>query len=151
MPSRQYWIRAVSSSVAAHARVVVGGERLAGGGYFYRPTVIDGVRTGDELVTTEIFGPVITVETFTDEDDAIARANATEYGLAASIWTNHHARALRVSAAIDAGTVWVNCHIPLVAEMPHGGFKHSGYGKDLSNYSLEDYTRVKHVMSYVGR
>ena len=137
--------------VASHARVVVGGERLAGGGYFYRPTVIDGVRTGDELVTTEIFGPVITVETFTDEDDAIARANATEYGLAASIWTNHHARALRVSAAIDAGTVWVNCHIPLVAEMPHGGFKHSGYGKDLSNYSLEDYTRVKHVMSYVGR
>jgi betaine-aldehyde dehydrogenase len=136
--------------VPGHARVVVGGERLGDQGYFYSPTVIDGLRTGDELVSTEIFGPVITVQTFTSEDEAIALANGTDYGLAASIWTQHHARALRVSAAIDAGTVWVNCHIPLVAEMPHGGFKQSGYGKDLSSYSFEEYTRVKHVMSYVG-
>ena len=134
-----------------HARLVTGGQRLGESGYFYAPTVIDRLRSGDELVTTEIFGPVITVESFTDEDDAVRLANSTEYGLAASVWTNHHARALRVSAGIDAGTVWVNCHIPLAAEMPHGGFKQSGYGKDLSAYSFEDYTRVKHVMSYVGR
>jgi betaine-aldehyde dehydrogenase len=135
----------------AHARIVTGGQRLGEPGFFYAPTVIDGLRSGDELVGTEIFGPVITVESFTDEDEAVRLANNTEYGLAASVWTNHHARALRVSAAIDAGTVWVNCHIPLAAEMPHGGFKQSGYGKDLSAYSFEDYTRVKHVMSYVGR
>jgi len=137
--------------VPGHARVVTGGERLGEHGYFYAPTIIDGLRSGDELVTTEIFGPVITVETFTDEDEAVRLANDTEYGLAASLWTSQHGRALRVSAGIDAGTVWVNCHIPLVAEMPHGGFKQSGYGKDLSAYSFEDYTRVKHVMSYVGR
>jgi betaine-aldehyde dehydrogenase len=137
--------------IASHARVITGGERSGGNGYFYTPTVIDGVRRDDEVITTEIFGPVITVETFRDEDEAIALANDTDYGLAASIWTNQHARALRVSAAIDAGTVWINCHIPLVAEMPHGGFKQSGHGKDLSGYSLEDYTRIKHVMSYVGR
>jgi len=137
--------------VPAHARVVCGGQRLGEQGFFYSPTVIDGLRTDDELIRTEIFGPVLTIETFTDEDEAVRLANGTEYGLAASVWTNHHARALRMSAGIDAGTVWVNCHIPLVAEMPHGGFKQSGYGKDLSAYSFEDYTRVKHVMSYIGR
>jgi betaine-aldehyde dehydrogenase len=150
-PTQLGHVSGLVDRLPAHARVVTGGERLGDAGYFFGPTVIDGLRIGDELVATEIFGPVITIETFSDEDEAVRLANAGDYGLASSVWTNHHARALRVSAAIDAGTVWVNCHIPLVAEMPHGGFKQSGYGKDLSSYSFEEYTRVKHVMSYVGR
>ncbi|HYP43979.1 MAG TPA: aminobutyraldehyde dehydrogenase [Propionibacteriaceae bacterium] len=150
-PTQLEHVSGLVDRLPGHARVVVGGERLGERGYFYRPTVIDGLRTGDELIRTEIFGPVLTVETFADEDEAVRLANETDYGLAASVWTNHHARALRTSAGIDAGTVWINCHIPLAAEMPHGGFKQSGYGKDLSAYSFEDYTRVKHVMSYVGR
>jgi betaine-aldehyde dehydrogenase len=133
--------------VPSHATVVIGGEALGPAGYFYSPTVIDNLQQRDELISTEIFGPVITVQTFGDEDEAIRLANDTDYGLSSSVWTTSHARALRASAAIDAGCVWVNCHIPLAAEMPHGGFKQSGYGKDLSLYSLEDYTRVKHVMS----
>jgi betaine-aldehyde dehydrogenase len=131
----------------SHAHVLTGGEREDGGGFFYAPTVIDGLQQGDEMASTEIFGPVITVQSFSDEDEAIAWANSTIYGLASSVWTTNHKRALRVSRALDFGCVWINCHIPLVAEMPHGGFKQSGYGKDLSQYSLEEYTRVKHVMS----
>jgi betaine-aldehyde dehydrogenase len=130
-----------------HAHVLVGGERATDNGYFYSPTVIDGVEQADELATTEIFGPVITVQSFSDEDEALRWANGTEYGLASSVWTSNHKRALRVSRALDFGCVWINCHIPLVAEMPHGGFKHSGHGKDLSQYSFDEYTRVKHVMS----
>ncbi|HET6875879.1 MAG TPA: gamma-aminobutyraldehyde dehydrogenase [Acidimicrobiales bacterium] len=130
-----------------HARIEAGGEAPGGPGYFYPPTVISGLEQGDELVTSEIFGPVITVQRFSDEDEAVAWANSVEYGLASSVWTADHGRALRVSRRLDFGCVWINTHIPLVAEMPHGGFKHSGYGKDLSLYGLEDYTRIKHVMS----
>jgi betaine-aldehyde dehydrogenase len=130
-----------------HAEVLTGGRRATQDGFFYEPTVIDGLQQDDELARTEIFGPVITVQAFSDEEEALRWANGTDYGLASSVWTSNHKRALRMSRALDFGCVWLNCHIPLVAEMPHGGFKQSGYGKDLSAYSFEEYTRVKHVMS----
>jgi betaine-aldehyde dehydrogenase len=133
-----------------HAQILTGGERATrNGGYFYAPTVIDGLQQDDEMARTEIFGPVITVQAFSDEKEALRWANGTEYGLASSVWTSNHKRAVRMSRELDFGCVWINCHIPLVAEMPHGGFKQSGYGKDLSAYSFEEYTRVKHVMSSI--
>lgn len=131
----------------SHARVAMGGKRGHGDGYFFQPTVVAGLEQGDEMAQTEIFGPVITVQKFSDEAQAIEWANGVEYGLASSVWTRDHSRALRVSKALDFGAVWINTHIPITAEMPHGGFKHSGHGKDLSHYALEEYTRVKHVMS----
>jgi len=130
-----------------HAKVLSGGQKLGERGYWYAPTLIDGLHQDDELITTEVFGPVITVQTFSDEDEAVAWANGTDYGLAASVWTQNHKRALRMARRLDFGCVWINTHIPLVAEMPHGGFKMSGYGKDLSLYSFEEFTRIKHVMS----
>ena len=133
-----------------HASLVTGGARKGERGYFYEPTVLSGLRQEDEQVQQEIFGPVMTVQKFGDEAEALAWANGVEYGLSSSVWTADHARALRMSKRLDFGVVWINTHIPFVSEMPHGGFKHSGYGKDLSMYGLEDYTRIKHVMSYIG-
>ncbi|MFI5836018.1 gamma-aminobutyraldehyde dehydrogenase [Micromonospora sp. NPDC051300] len=129
-----------------HAEITTGGSRVGERGFFYAPTVVSGVRQADEIIQDEVFGPVITVQRFSGEDEAVRWANGVEYGLSASVWTRDHGRAMRMTRRLDFGCVWVNTHIPFVSEMPHGGFKHSGHGKDLSVYSLEDYTRVKHVM-----
>jgi len=138
------------SKTPSHAKIMTGGSAIDRPGYFFPATVIADLRQDDELIQKEIFGPVITVQKFTDEAQAVSMANGVDYGLASSVWTTNHGVAMRMAKGFDFGCVWINTHIPLVAEMPHGGFKRSGYGKDLSAYGFEDYTRIKHVMSNLG-
>jgi betaine-aldehyde dehydrogenase len=143
-------VSGIIDSLPSSARVELGGHRQGTSGYFYEATVVSGLKQTDDAIQNEIFGPVITVQKFTDEKQALEWANGVQYGLSSSVWTKDHSRAMRFAKNLDFGCVWINTHIPLVAEMPHGGFKHSGYGKDLSSYGFDDYTRIKHVMSYIG-
>ena len=140
-------IKGFMERVPSHAYIAAGGTAVERPGYFFNPTVIAGLKQDDEMIQNEIFGPVITVQKFKDEAQAVEYANGVDYGLASSVWTTNHGRAMRMAKAFDFGCVWINAHIPIVAEMPHGGFKRSGYGKDLSAYGFEDYTRIKHVMT----
>jgi len=143
-------VQGVVERLPDHATLELGGHRQGSRGYFHEATIVSNLLQTDEAVQNEIFGPVITAQKFTDEAQALSWANDVQYGLASSVWTSNHGTAMRMAKNLDFGCVWINTHIPLVAEMPHGGFKHSGYGKDLSMYGMEDYTRIKHVMSYIG-
>jgi betaine-aldehyde dehydrogenase len=144
-------VKGFVNRIPDHAKLLLGGtDPVGNGGYFHSATILSGMKQRDEHVQEEIFGPVVTVQSFQDESEAIRNANDVKYGLAASVWTKDHARAMRLSRALNFGCVWINTHSPLTAEMPHGGFGHSGYGKDLSGYGFDDYTRIKHVMSDIS-
>lgn len=144
-------VKGFVNRIPDHAKLSLGGtDPVGNGGYFHSATILSGMKQRDEHVQEEIFGPVVTVQSFQDESEAIRNANDVKYGLAASVWTKDHARAMRLSRALNFGCVWINTHSPLTAEMPHGGFGHSGYGKDLSGYGFDDYTRIKHVMSDIS-
>lgn len=139
-------VKGFMARLPAHAKIETGGRAGSGPGFYFEPTIVSGLHQNDEAIQHEVFGPVMTIQSFSTDEEALHKANDVEYGLAASVWTSNHGRAQRFSIDLDFGTVWINNHIPLCAEMPHGGFKKSGYGKDLSSYSLEEYTRVKHIM-----
>jgi betaine-aldehyde dehydrogenase len=144
-------VKGFVNRIPDHAKLLLGGtDPIGNGGYFHSATILSGMKQRDEHVQEEIFGPIVTVQSFQDESEAIRNANDVKYGLAASVWTKDHARAMRLSRALNFGCVWINTHSPLTAEMPHGGFGHSGYGKDLSAYGFDDYTRIKHVMSDIS-
>jgi betaine-aldehyde dehydrogenase len=134
----------------SYAKIQTGGKAINRPGYFYEPTVISDLQQNDELIQEEVFGPVITMQKFDTEAEALEMANGVNLALSASVWTKDHGTAMRITKGLDFGVCWINAHMPFVAEMPHGGFKHSGYGKDLSAYGFEDYTRIKHVMSNIN-
>lgn len=143
-------VREVIDTLPDHANIAIGGGRHGDLGYFNEATVVTGMKQDDYAVQTEIFSPVLTVQTFKTEEEALELANGVSYALSASVWTKDHETAMRMTRKLDFGCTWVNTHLPFVSEMPHGGFKYSGYGKDLSMYGFEDYTRIKHVMHYLG-